>query len=412
MELHETSGRPKLWGNMAFIVIAMAPTLMIAAREIPATLAVVVTLFLMMAVMLDGNLSAVTHDVSRLVRSWGGMAAIGLVSLAVASTLWSPIPDRGLAHVGYFGGGLILAALSACALRHTRPTFSTRLLAAGMILAAVLVITDLTMDSALRMRLGLATDDYRLNRAVVAIALFLPLVSVLYVAERRIMGLMAIWAVCAAAIVISVSYSAKLALIIVIMVLPLSWQFPLFVHRCIGFAAILTILAMPLIAPAANALIPERVHTAVGYYSLTIRGEMWAETALFIAKKPVFGWGIEASHVLSELPEASVLDEHQRSLLSWGHTHNAPLQLWLELGGVGAVIAAVGIAAAMIAMERLPRPLLPAASTTFAAAFAISCISHGAWQAWWWGWGALLIALFAIAVAASDTGGRPSKFRQ
>ena len=138
---------------------------------------------------------------------------------------------------------------------------------------------------------------------------------------------------------------------------------------------------------------------------------MWAETAVFIAKKPVFGWGIEASHVLSELPEAAVLDEHQRSLLSWGHTHNAPLQLWLELGGVGALIAVAGIAAVMIAMERLPRPLLPAASTTFAAAFAISCISHGAWQAWWWGWIALLIALFASAIVTFDTGVTPPRFR-
>jgi len=168
-------------------------------------------------------------------------------------------------------------------------------------------------------------------------------------------------------------------------------------HRLIGIGAVGSMLFMPILAPMANALVPERIHQAVGYGSLTIRGEIWQETAAFVWDKPFFGWGIETSHVLPQLSEAADLTQVQRDLLGWGHTHNGPLQLWLELGAFGAFLAAFALAGGMRALERLPRKLLPAASSSFAAAYAIACVSHGAWQAWWWG----LLALIATAFAAS-----------
>lgn len=383
--------------RVALVTITMTPILMVAAREIPATMAIIVTLILMAAAISSASLPAVMRNLRQLLTSPGGGAALALVVLAGLSVLWSPIPERGVAHAIHFGGGLMLAAISVCIIRVIPVRLPGSMLAIGMGVAAFLVIVDLGMDSGVRRQLGLATEDYRLNRAAVALALMLPLASTLLLTKRRLLPLLLVWGLSMIAIMTSVSSSAQLALLVLIVTLPLAHIAPLLIHRLIGVGAVSIMLLMPILAPMANALIPERIHQAVGYGSLTIRGEIWQETVAFVWDKPFFGWGIEASHILPHLPEAAGLTQVQRDLLSWGHTHNAPLQLWLELGAVGAFFAAVAIAGGMRALERLPQNLLPAASSTFAAAFAVACVSHGAWQAWWWG----LLALIATAFAAS-----------
>ena len=81
------------------------------------------------------------------------------------------------------------------------------------------------------------------------------------------------------------------------------------------------------------------------------------------------------------------------------HTHNAPLQWWLELGLPGAALMA-GLwlfALRLIAGQSAGRAARAIAIGGFAAAFVIACLSFGAWQAWWLatlGLAAALIALF------------------
>ena len=379
----------------ALFVIAATPIGMLAAREIPATMAVIVTCLCAAAILSDGRLREVVDSLRRLALSPGGIAALSLIFLAGLSVLWSPAPERGAIHVVHFGGGIVLGAVSACAVYFLRPAVPAKALALGICVAAVLLVIDLATGSGLRRLLGLATEDFRLNRSAVALVLLLPLVSVLLLMERQRVLVALTWLCSAAAVIISVSYSAKLGLLVLLAALPLAYAAPLLMHRVIGATAVFLILFMPIVASLANALVPDSIHQAVGYGSLTIRGEIWGETARFIQDKPFLGWGIEAAHVIASLPEAATLSQSQRDLLNWSHTHNAPLQIWLELGAAGALAAAAAVIAAMIQLERLPRPLLPAASATFAAAFAIACVSHGAWQAWWWSLLALVVTVFA-----------------
>jgi O-antigen ligase len=75
------------------------------------------------------------------------------------------------------------------------------------------------------------------------------------------------------------------------------------------------------------------------------------------------------------------------------HPHNGALQVWLELGGIGALIAAalawsLGGAAAR---SRCP----PAAAGALASAAVTAMLSFGAWQAWW-----IAAMLLAAAVCA------------
>ena len=402
----------------AALIIMITPLLMIAAREIPATLLIIVTLVLGAAGWRTGHFCAVGQDLIKTLTHPAGWAFIALVVLMLASLAWSPALARGAEHVLHFAGAILLAGISIAMTMRLRAHFNSSIAALALFSAAGLLATDLWLFSSLREALFLSTEVHRLNRAAVAITLYLPLATALLVAERRTALLGVLWVSGIAAVVLSTSNSAKLALIMTVLVLPITVALPRIMNRLTMFALPLTVLTMPWIASVANSLAPARVHESVGYGSLTIRGEIWQETIPFIWQKPFFGWGIEASHVLPHLPEAAHLTRVQRDLLNWGHTHNAPLQIWLELGAVGAALAAAALYFGIRALRVLPPSLLPYATITILAAFAVACVSPGAWQAWWWALLGLIAVAYAMAIAArfadalrraDESGAEPSK---
>ena len=109
--------------------------------------------------------------------------------------------------------------------------------------------------------------------------------------ERRFFLLGVLWVSAIAAVLLSISYSAKLAFIVIVLALPISIALPRIVHRLTMATLPLTVLAMPWIASIANSLIPTRIHEAVGYGSLTIRGEIWQETVPFHLAEAGFRMG-------------------------------------------------------------------------------------------------------------------------
>ena len=401
MSSHDDAGRSQrmlLQAAVGFIVFT--PTLMLAAREIPATILVIASLSLITVAVRTEYTRAILDDLGYEMRMPGGLTVIALVGLMILSLMWSPLTERAVSHLLHFAGALVLAAISIATTIRFRMHFDSLVVALALFVASGLLAIDIWLAGALREALFLSTDVFRLNRATVAITLFLPLATALLVGERRFVFLCILWVSTIAAALLSVSYSAKLAFAVIVLVLPITVALPRIVHRLTTFALPLTVLAMPWIASVANSLVPARIHEAVGYGSLTIRGEIWQETVPFIWKKPFFGWGIEASHVLPHLPEAAHLTQVQRDLLSWGHTHNAPLQIWLELGAVGAALTAAALYFGLRSLRALPPTLLPYATTTVIAAFAIACVSHGAWQAWWWALLGLIATAYAMAIAA------------
>jgi O-antigen ligase len=96
---------------------------------------------------------------------------------------------------------------------------------------------------------------------------------------------------------------------------------------------------------------------------------------------------MQKAPVAAEVPPERVL------LLGAGHPHNAFLQLWAELGLVGAILAALLAVRLFDAVGRLKPLLQPFVLTWIAVTSAIALVSHGAWQAWW-----------VAAIAASAAG--------
>ena len=70
-------------------------------------------------------------------------------------------------------------------------------------------------------------------------------------------------------------------------------------------------------------------------------------------------------------------------MLAIGHPHNAPLQIWVELGAVGAALA---LAVLLLLLREVARQPLPAASASLSligGVAAVALVGHGAWQGWW-----------------------------
>jgi O-antigen ligase len=129
------------------------------------------------------------------------------------------------------------------------------------------------------------------------------------------------------------------------------------------------------------------------------RAEIWSFVAGRIADKPVRGWGLDSSR---DMPGGKGKIDGTAERLPL-HPHNGILQLWLELGAIGA---AIGAAIAMLGAWRATMPGADAPSRfamagSLAAALAVYATAYGAWQGWWMAtlW---LVAAFAQVAARAE----------
>ena len=122
---------------------------------------------------------------------------------------------------------------------------------------------------------------------------------------------------------------------------------------------------------------------------------IWKFSATKAMERPLLGWGLDAAR---ELPGGDVSEwvyfdktwRAQQPVLPL-HPHNMFIHVWLELGGVGAVLAALLLLAVSRAVARRGVP----AVATMGAALLVSATSFGAWQSWW------LAVVWLLAVLAS-----------
>ncbi len=146
-------------------------------------------------------------------------------------------------------------------------------------------------------------------------------------------------------------------------------------------------IVVALVGPFASA---HTLTTGVGKASWAARVDIWRFVEGLIERKPIQGWGLDASRAF---PGVIPL-----------HPHDAALQLWLELGAPGVVAAALvwTLTFAGIARVYVHDRALAAAATGAAIAYAaIGALSFGVWQEWW-------LALAALAAAAVTLLGRAS----
>ena len=155
------------------------------------------------------------------------------------------------------------------------------------------------------------------------------------------------------------------------------------------FGAGLLIAAWIIIAPfAMMAAVPwgEAWRDSIAF-SWEWRWETWSYARELIAEKPIFGWGVDAARTFKEQVSLRGFELDRMPL----HTHSAALQIWLELGLIGAVLAAGLIISFADRLARKVNRAQAAAIASGVAAFGVPAfVSYGVWQEWWWATAAMM----------------------
>jgi exopolysaccharide production protein ExoQ len=381
---------------------AAADTVLVAAAAAMAPIAVLAPNGLAVLLAVAGALIALCDpQARRLAEVPRAILAIfaGLLALALVSCLWAPDPREGLDGIlrSAMAGLAGVAVLSQALRLNSVPTerLKTALLGgfcAGLAILLVEMASQLVMarhDSLFVRLFGEpAANEAYLNRPKTVLALLLPLALTL--AWRRFSppAAAALAVACTFAFVAGESMAAALALVAA---LGGAAAFRTAGPRVVAAVLVVCVLTAPLLTklPAFGTLAERRDLTVSIYH----RAAIWQFVGARIADKPLLGWGMHASRTMPGGHDKISGTAEQIPL----HPHNAPLQIWLELGGIGAALMAalVGFLAINCNGPPLRRTVLGA---TLVTAVVIASLSYGMWQGWWF---ATLWLLAAMAVAAS-----------
>ncbi|MEM1287369.1 MAG: O-antigen ligase family protein [Pseudomonadota bacterium] len=395
----------RLAWDCGVISLIVMPIAMVPSRGIAPTCLAVTLSFFGIAAVLAG-------DLVPLLRSWLAQCRYPISLIAFAflgyqsvTLMWTPAPWRGaqlLLHIALVVLCMV-DGIGALKVRRNPARVGTKALSLCLAAAAILVFVEVHFGSPLRSLFTDSLEPFRLNRAAIGIALLLPFAVFPLMRSGQLFLAFALVCLCVIAIFRSDSESAKLAVMMMAVVAGAQLLSERFARHALAAAIILTLLTIPLIAPHVNALFPAEIHDLVGHGAMYQRGLIWAAFADLVPNALWFGHGLEASFAANEALAPNIPPE-LRSPLANDHPHNAALQLWFELGLVGVAFVLAALLLLFNLLGRIHRSLRDPLVLFIAAAWAVTFVSHGAWQAWWWCLvGGVALYAFSSGLSRSQT---------
>ena len=334
-----------------------------------------------------------------------------LMAWALVSLLWTPDPARALrlwgAVVALVAIGRVLVAGAGALSERERKRLGAILVLGGAVLIVIMAVENISGGLVIKLlkgSRGKGVDDFGawVNPGNAILAVFaLPLAAA--AAERiNLAAGAAMLAGAAAVVALGTSNAAQLAVTASIIG---------FLATVAGRRPFLVVFALSLVAgQLAAPWVVQHVADWKTLHAFLIEGSVsrahrlviWEFTTARIFEHPVIGWGLDASRFI---PGA-----HDSAFAGYGevlplHPHNGFLQIWLELGGVGAAAMALALAAAPFLVQRAHQSW-PAAGTimgTLSAYAVLGQLSYGIWQSWW-----IATGVLALALAAGGSPGQPT----
>ena len=364
--------------GFAVLVMVLPLVALFSRRGVVLFLPIGVAL-LVIASVLDGGLRPLKVSADRLTGSAGVLAAIFGFGWAVLSLLWSPAVSLSADRLLSLSGSLALGLAAYLALPDRMRAANLYLIPVGAALAAIaVVVTTVALPGAG----DLESDERNLARGLTVIAL-LTWPSIAWLRSRnRDMGAIAlVFAIALATLVgpdpaISSAFAAGALAYVVVALAP---SVGILLARIIlpGIVVLAPLLPV-LLAPVAG-LLPDggAFAGALGAW----RTLVFAEPARLITGH---GFG---SFLLARIADA----------LPPGTPDTPLVQVWYDLGAVGALAVAASIWAGLRGAATSYAPLLPGVAGAFTAAFSLACAGVGSGQAWW---PASLVVLVIAFVAA------------
>ena len=123
------------------------------------------------------------------------------------------------------------------------------------------------------------------------------------------------------------------------------------------------------------------------------RLEIWDAVSRYAMQSPLYGMGIETTRTVTDFNSQQIFGEGV-----FIHPHNFVMQLWIELGSIGILLAIGCFYKLFSFLQKRCTPeqrkiLLPTIMMTIVPA----CLSFGMWQGWWIG---VLFHLTAMCIVA------------
>ncbi|CAA2136368.1 MULTISPECIES: O-antigen ligase family protein [Methylobacterium] len=374
------------------VTLAILPVAMALANRSSPTVVGLAALFFLVAGLIE-DARATTRFVARPLATPIGLAALGFVVWSLASIAWSPAQDLSWRNIQEFlptiAGAYLLARLAP----GNMPAFTPRLAAWSIALAGLYIVVALAAHLPLHRAMGSRVALFVFNRPALTI---LPVMGPLaYLLHRRGQGIAAllVLVIGTGAILRSISGAAALGLAAGAVTALIAVLTP----RRVGLAIVGAMLGLALVlAPVEGDILqkvmPDAVHERLVQSSSRARVAIARSFGAAVALDPWRGAGFGTSARFIETPVAARIEPGLRPMLAVGHPHNIFLQIWAELGIVGAGLASAILMMMLALIARMPRGEGVVALGLVGSCTAVAFVEHGAWQGWW-------IAALGAAVA-------------
>ncbi|MGD9981002.1 MAG: O-antigen ligase family protein [Hyphomonadaceae bacterium] len=328
---------------------------------------------------------------------------MALALWAAASSLWSPWEGQtALKVAATLGLGLLFASAAAS------PPLA-RLALAGAFAAVVVVMPLLAIEAFWDMPLNAAAQpgasqaDLNQNPArglVVMLALLWPALA-WWISERRVPWRWhAAIAVLVAAGFMSLQFgqlSTAIGFGVGLVFFSFGFAAPRLAVIAPSIALAAWQLASPLLTPllTASPFLLESIP-----HSWAVRIGIWRYTCAEILEQPWIGRGLDAARATTDY----AIYDGERLRVIPVHPHSASLQLWYDLGLVGAVLAAALLALTGHRLGRAYATNRPAAAAAAAVLAMFGMMANVGWSLWqeWWMATLILAGALVCALGARD----------
>ncbi|MET0531581.1 MAG: O-antigen ligase family protein [Microvirga sp.] len=373
-----------LW-RASMVTLALIPAGMVIANRSSATLIVLSALLALAAAGIEGRARTLRQDIVSALTSPIGLASLAFFLWCAISISWSEFKLVSLRSFGEFWIPIAATLVLGLTLvpRLTQRMFL--LLTAVFVVCCLDIVLELATHRSFRTMAAVRSDSYIFNRPVLTLLMIVPpLVAWFLGSSRRgwLYGL-GVTVLLAFTAMRSESDAAALGLAIVCLSFPLAWYFPRVTCILAGLAFVIAMGVSPLIGQIASQVITPAMHEKFATGHSKERVALWSSFGSAVRKDPILGGGFGVSPKMAETQVAKKVPRRERRMLAIGHPHNAALQIWVELGAVGAILALAVIFLTLRAVARHSHLVRSASLALIAGAAPVALVGHGAWQGWW-----------------------------
>ncbi|MBY0463028.1 MAG: O-antigen ligase family protein [Alphaproteobacteria bacterium] len=336
------------------------------------------------------------------------LSILSLIAFGGLSSIWSVDPLTSLSLTARLLGNFILG-VSWCALLLQQSSESIqrilRFLIAGVCVAAILLLGDYLLHNPWQNLLHISSA-----KAFVPLAIMLTITAwpiALWFSEKCNPFVSIFFLIVVAVLLLIIDCdTAPLAIIIGLIAGGISYRWIPLTARFGQIISTVFIMSLPFMI--GTYLTSERIHQVnekIHVFSHIHRLYTWQNISQKIEKKWVLGYGLDTSRhetVGGEMKNWPLTKHNGERIFIYTkaipmHPHNAPLQWWLELGIIGALLGAF-INYQCLGYIRSLQDHMKAALTLglFINVSFIAYVNLGFWQNWWlsslWILGGLMIA--------------------